>query len=204
MQRRTLIRSGAALLAAAALPASIRQARADADPPAPAAGASVGDRMQIEVRRSSDKTYPVFTVEARLTANVPMRRAWHVLTDYDRLADFVPDLTSSRLIARDGHECIVAQEGFGQFLFIKQPIHLLVRILETPFSTLATTLVKGNMHEYSADWALSEIDANTTQINYDATIAPMFYVPSLFGAALMKRDLRAMLAAVVREMESGK
>jgi ribosome-associated toxin RatA of RatAB toxin-antitoxin module len=210
MQRRTLlIRAGAGMLAVAALP--LRTALADDDMPPPApmpapapiapASSSANPGLQVDVRRDQGKAYPVFTVKARIVTTAPLQRVWDVLTDYDRLADFVPDLTSSRLVARDGDECIVAQEGFGQFLFIKQPVHLLVRVVETPVSTIQVTLVKGNMHEYSADWALNTIDSAMTQIDYDATIAPMFYVPSLFGAALMKRDLRNMLAGMVREME---
>ncbi|HEY4318402.1 MAG TPA: SRPBCC family protein [Herbaspirillum sp.] len=205
MRCRTLIRTGAAVLALALLP--LRGALADNDAPAPGgpppASASVNANagLQIDIRRDQGKQYPIFTVRAHMVANAPLQRVWEVLTDYDRLADFVPELTSSRLVARDEDECIVAQEGFGQFLFIKQPIHLLLRVAETPYSTVQTTLVKGNMYEYSADWAMHAIDSNTTQLDYDATISPMFYVPSLFGTALMKRDLRNMLAAVVREME---
>ena len=193
MRRRALIRFGAAVFATAALPAS-----GEGDP---SAGPSP---IQIDVRRSKSGTYPIFTVKAGMTVDAPVHRAWQVLTDYDRLAEFVPELTSSQLIAREGNICIVAQEGFGRFLFIKQKIHLLVRIAETPFAGLAVTLVKGNMHEYRADWTLTPIDADATRIDYDAVIAPMFYVPSLFGAALMKSDLRTMLAAVAREMTSRK
>lgn len=193
MRRRALMLSAAAVLAGMALPAL-----GDADPSA------ASSTIELDVRRSKGADYPIFTVTAGMTVNAPMERAWQVLTDYDRLADVVPNLTSSRLIARDGRRCVVSQEGFGRFLFIKQAIHLLVRVEETPPSAIAVTLVKGNMHEYRADWALNAIDANTTRIDYSATIAPMFYVPSLFGAALMKSDLRAMLAAVAREMASPK
>lgn len=193
MRRRTLMLSAAAVLAGMALPAF-----GDADPSA------APSPIEIDVRRGKGESYPVFTVTAGMTVNAPLERAWRVLTDYDRLADFVPNLTSSRLIARDGRICIVSQEGFGQFLFIKQQIHLRVRVEETPHSTIAVTLIKGNMHEYRAGWTLNAIDADTTRIDYNATIAPMFYIPSLFGAALMKSDLRAMLAAVAQEITSPK
>lgn len=193
MRRRALILSAAAVLAGTALPAL-----ADADPSA------APSPIQIDVRRSKGEAYPVFTVTAGMTVNAPIERAWQVLTDYDHLADFIPNLTSSRSIARNGRTSIVSQEGFGQFLFIKQQIHLLVRVEETPRSAIAVTMVKGNMHEYRADWALTAVDAGTTRIDYSATIAPMFYVPSLFGAALMKSDLRAMLSAVAKEMASRK
>jgi ribosome-associated toxin RatA of RatAB toxin-antitoxin module len=204
MKRRTLlIRTGAA--AVLALLEAARPVLADQDAViAPAATAAIPGRGPEDVQRRKGDDYPIFTIKARIVANAGLPRAWQVLTDYDRLAEFVPDLTSSRVIARDGRESIVSQEGFGQFLFFKQQIHLRVRVVEKPLSAIAVTLIKGNMHEYRADWTLAAIDPETTQIDYNATIAPKFYIPSLFGAALMRSDLRNMLAAVVLEIEKEK
>jgi ribosome-associated toxin RatA of RatAB toxin-antitoxin module len=208
MKRRTLLaRTGAA--AVLALLECVRPVLADQDPivaasPVPAVSAAAGRRPEVNVRRHKGDAYPIFTVKARIVVNAGLQRAWQILTDYDRLAEFIPDLTSSHVVASNGRESIVSQEGFGQFLFIKQQIHLLVRVAETPFSGIAVTLINGNMHEYRADWTLSAIDPETTRIDYNATIAPKFYVPSLFGAALMKSDLRNMLAALIREIEKEK
>jgi ribosome-associated toxin RatA of RatAB toxin-antitoxin module len=160
--------------------------------------------LQIEVKRRQGDGYPVFDLRAHASVHATAQRAWEVLTNYDRLAEFVPNLSSSRLISRADRECVVAQEGYGQFLFIKQPIHLLVHVHETPFSNIALTLLKGNMHEYQANWAITAAtaaDNHLTQIAYTGTIAPAFYIPSLFGAAMMKSDLRNMIATVVREIE---
>jgi ribosome-associated toxin RatA of RatAB toxin-antitoxin module len=168
--------------------------------------------LEIEVKRRSGNNYPIFDVQARASVRATAQRSWQILTDYDRQAEFVPNLTSSRLIARDDRTCVVSQEGYGQFLFIRQAIHLLMRVEETPFSNIAVTLIKGNMREYHTNWAISTpsapVDAadaapddNRTQITYTGTIAPAFYIPSLLGAALMKRDLRNMISAVMREIE---
>jgi ribosome-associated toxin RatA of RatAB toxin-antitoxin module len=206
MKRRTLlIRTGA--VAVLALLEAARPALADQDPvtaPATASTAVPGRQTEVDVQRNKGEAYQIFTVKARIVANAGLQRTWQVVTDYDRLAEFIPDLTASRLVARNGRESIVSQEGFGQFLFIKKQIHLLMRVVETPFSGITVTLIKGNMHEFRADWTLTAIDAETTQIEYSATIAPKFYVPSLFGAALMRSDLRNMLAALVREIEKSK
>jgi ribosome-associated toxin RatA of RatAB toxin-antitoxin module len=175
--------------------------------PVLAAGETSGARatLEIEVKRRQGDGYPVFDLKARASVHATAQRAWEVLTDYDHLAEFVPNLVSSRLISRADRECVVAQEGYGQFLFIKQPIHLLVHVQETPFSNIALTLLKGNMHEYQANWAITSAtaaaDNQLVQIVYTGAIAPAFYIPSLFGAALMKSDLRNMIATVVREIE---
>ena len=158
-------------------------------------------RIEIDVTNREGDNYQVFDVRAGALVGASVQRAWQVLTDYDRLAEFVPHMVFSRLISRDDHECIVEQEGYGQFLFIKRTVSLLMHVLESPYSNIALTLLKGNMHEYQAEWQLTAVETDLTQIVYTGTVAPAFYVPSLFGSALMKSDLRTMLAAVVREIE---
>jgi hypothetical protein len=203
-RRELLIKTGNGLLALWQINAMRPASAATPEEPADA-----GDLLEINVKRRTGHDYPIFDLQARASVRATLQQSWQVLTDYDREADFVPNLISSRLVARDDRTCVIEQEGYGQFLFIKQAIHLLVRAQETPFSNITVTLVKGNMHEYHANWALSTLpdtadttpDNNRTQIIYTATIAPTFYIPSLFGAALMKRDLRNMIAAVVKEIE---
>jgi hypothetical protein len=203
-RRELLIKTGTGLLALWQINA-MRPAFAVAPEESP----NADGLLEIDVKRRAGHDYPIFDLQARASVRATIQRSWQVLTDYDREADFVPNLISSRLVARDDRTCVIEQEGYGQFLFIKQAIHLLVRAQETPFSNIAVTLVKGNMHEYHANWGLSTLpepadaapDNNQTQIIYTATIAPTFYIPSLFGAALMKRDLHNMIAAVVKEIE---
>ncbi|MDB5118757.1 MAG: polyketide cyclase [Mucilaginibacter sp.] len=203
-RRELLIKTGTGLLALSQI-----NAIGPASAATPGAALNADGLLEIDVKRRAGHDYPIFDLQARAAVRATLQQSWEVLTDYDREADFVPNLISSRLIARDDRTCVIEQEGYGQFLFIKQAIHLLVRAQETPFSNIAVTLVKGNMHEYRANWALSTLpepadaapDSSRTQIIYTATIAPTFYIPSLFGAALMKRDLHNMIAAVVREIE---
>lgn len=153
---------------------------------------------------SRTKGYPLFEVNAHMLVNADAKRSWSVLTDYDRLAEFVPNLSSSHVQSRDGNERVVAQNGYAKFLFIRQAINLVLRVNEQPEQptpNIDIRLISGNMREYQARWELQAVDNGRTRIAYAGLIAPDFYVPSLFGAALMKSDLRAMLKAVKTEIE---
>ncbi|MFJ9452416.1 SRPBCC family protein [Herbaspirillum sp. NPDC101397] len=161
----------------------------------------------ISVVMTHAKGYPQFAVTAKMTTNADIARSWKVLTDYDRLAEFVPNLSHSQVTSREGNERVVIQNGFAQFLFLRQNIDLVLHVTEQAMDAIDIRLVSGNMREYQARWELQSLqaqqpgDEGRTRISYAGIIAPDFYVPTLFGATLMKRDLRNMLNAVKAEME---
>jgi ribosome-associated toxin RatA of RatAB toxin-antitoxin module len=164
--------------------------------------------IDIDVVMTRAKGHPLFEVTAKMTVNADVARSWKVLTDYNRLAEFVPNLSRSQVSSSEGNERIVTQNGFAKFLFIRQNIDLVLHVTEKPMEAIDIRLVSGNMREYQARWELQAMspirqpeDDGRTRISYAGVIAPDFYVPTLFGAALMKRDLRNMLNAVKAEME---
>ena len=52
--------------------------------------------VTVEARREGDAVI----VEAHALLHVDLETAWNVLTDYDRYAEFIPDLKSSRTVSR--------------------------------------------------------------------------------------------------------
>jgi len=171
-------------------------------------GAQTASQPDISVVMTHAKGYPEFAVTAKMITNADIERSWKVLTDYNRLAEFVPNLSRSQVSSSEGSERVVTQNGFAQFLFIRQNIDLVLHVTEQPMEAIDIRLVSGNMREYQARWELQAMsptrqpaDDGRTRISYAGIIAPDFYVPTLFGATLMKRDLRNMLNAVKAEIE---
>lgn len=163
--------------------------------------AAASDQPEVEVTMNRAKGYPLFEVSAHMVVEADLKRSWSVLTDYDRLAEFVPNLNSSQVQSRNGDERVVAQNGYAKFLFIRQPVNLVLQVNEHPQQNIDIRLISGNMREYQARWELQAAEDGRTRIAYAGLIAPDFYVPSLFGSALMKSDLRNMLRAVKAEIE---
>lgn len=173
----------------------------------PATQAQAQTPPQVSVNTNRVDGRVEFDVRAEAFARTDMAGAWRVLTAYDRLAEFVPRLLSSRELPFPDaapNEHLVEQHGYGQFLFIRQPIDLVLRVQEQPSSAIDMTLQSGNMRKYHARWELEPwngVGGAGVQLRYTGLIAPDFYVPGLFGGALMRHDLSAMLEAVVKEME---
>jgi ribosome-associated toxin RatA of RatAB toxin-antitoxin module len=146
----------------------------------------------------------MFEITATGFVRATQRQAWNVLTDYDRLHEFVPDLQSSTLLSRDGRVAVVEQHSHAVFLFLSQSVHLVVRITEQPDSIIDVSLIDGDMKSYSAHWELmpaTEEGVPGTRVNFAGTMEPDFFVPPLIGNAIVQVNVKKMVEAVLHEIE---
>jgi ribosome-associated toxin RatA of RatAB toxin-antitoxin module len=144
----------------------------------------------------------VYRIAASGTVAAAPAAVWRTLTDYGRLADFVPDLQSARVLSRDGDKVVLEQLGTARFLFFSQPIRLVVQVHEQAPNRIDIGLVEGDMKVYRASWALAPLAGGAgTKVSYHAAIEPAFYVPGMVGTRLVRQDIARMMAAVLSRME---
>lgn len=146
----------------------------------------------------------VYRIAASGTVAATPAAAWRVLTDYQHLADVVPDLDSARVLARDGNRVIVEQQGAARFLWFSRAIRLVVEVRERPPDRIDVSLVEGDMKVYRGSWELHPADGGGTTVRYDAVIEPAFYVPGIVGTGIVRKDIAAMMTAVLRRMDQDK
>lgn len=127
--------------------------------------------------------------------------AWRILTDYDHLAEVVPDLKSARVLARDGDKVIVEQVGAARFLFFSRDIRLVVQVHEQAPHKIDVSLVEGDMKVYRSSWELVPLESGGTRVIYRAAIEPAFYVPQAIGTNLVRQDIARMMTAVLKRIE---
>ncbi|MGH8808890.1 MAG: SRPBCC family protein [Noviherbaspirillum sp.] len=162
------------------------------------------DAVNARASRVSRDGVAYFEIHASGFVRATPKQAWRVLTDYERLAEFVPDLVSSRLLSRTKREAIVEQQSRAGFLFVTQDIHMVVRIGEQPYSTIDVTLVEGDMKHYRAHWELQPFAQNGvdgTLITFSGALEPEFFIPPLLGRPIVQANVRKMVQAVVAEIE---
>jgi ribosome-associated toxin RatA of RatAB toxin-antitoxin module len=162
--------------------------------------------IEVSVQRLRHEGRALFEIRVSGLARATPQASWQVLTGYDRLQEFVPGLLSSKLLSRTGQQAILEQEGVAGFLFIQQTIHLVVKVIEQPFSTLDISLIAGDMKHYASHWELQPAaQGSATRISYFGSMVPDFFVPPLLGSAIMRADVRQMMTAVIAEigMRSG-
>jgi ribosome-associated toxin RatA of RatAB toxin-antitoxin module len=150
----------------------------------------------VRASRSGD----VLQVEASAELEGSLENAWQVLTDYGRLAEFVPDLQVSRVISRDYNTVVVEQKGEARLLFFSYPIDVRLAITEKPREQVVSRAVAGNFREMQSTYAL-EARQGRIFLRYSGRLEPDFYVPPLIGTYLLRANVESMFRALVEEIE---
>lgn len=135
------------------------------------------------------------------------QQAWRVLTDYEHLPDFVPDVLSVRVLSHDGDDVVVEQKSSAGLLFVTQVIRMRLHIEEQPYSTIDVSLIEGDMKTYRTHWDLDPADQDGvrgTRVVFSGAMEPDFFVPPIVGRGIVQVNVRKTVEAVVTEIERRK
>lgn len=160
-------------------------------------------RFELNVERVDDgEGDKVYRITSSGTVAAAPGVVWRILTDYQHLADYLPNLDSARVVSRDGDRVIVEQLGTARFLFFSQPIRILVQVHERAPDRIDISLIDGDMKVYRASWVLRPVAGATgTRLEYSATIVPKFDVPGIVGTGTVRKDIAKMMAAVLLRLD---
>ncbi len=168
------------------------------------AGVPANPTLEVSVRPVAAQMQHMYEIDASGSVQAPLTAAWRVLTDYEKMSEFVPDLASCKILSRAGNRVIIEQFGSARFLFMSKSIHLIVQATENPMSAIDIALISGDMRHYEARWELLPLPTGGTRIVYRGRLAPGFYVPGMLGAALIRVDIERMMLAVLARLDSAR
>lgn len=139
-------------------------------------------------------------VEASQVLQTDARTLWDTLTDYNRLATFIPDMVSSRIISAPGAPKRVEQiADAGLFAFV-MPDQVVLALEETPNSSIRFRAVTGKLVSMTGEWRIVGDRAPVTLL-YRAHIVPLSPIPPLGSGFFVEDEVRARFEAVGREAE---
>ncbi len=139
-------------------------------------------------------------VEATQELQTDAHTLWGTLTDYNRLATFIPDMVSSRIISAPGAPKRVEQIGdSGMFAFI-MPDQVVLALEETPNSQIRFRAITGKLISMTGEWRIVGDKAPVTLI-YRAHIVPLSPIPPLGSGYFVEDEVRTRFEAVGREAE---
>ena len=140
-----------------------------------------------------------FEVRAKAELEADVAQVWDVLTDYERLPEFIPDLRSSRVLARSSRSAVVEQEGRAQLLFFIFPISVRYGIEEFPCKSIIARATSGNLKELHGTYLLDAHDHRVT-LTYNGWLTPAFDFPPLIGTMLLRNEVEKQFGAMVDEI----
>ena len=141
-------------------------------------------------------------VKARATIDAPLGVIWAVLTDYEKLPDFVPGLKKSRVASRNGTTVVVEQSGEARFLMFSFPVDVVLEAVEKPQSSIRVRSLSGTLRYLEGGYDVeAEPDSGKFILRWVGTIAPDVSLPPLFGEVVMRMSIEDQFIGMVREID---
>lgn len=161
---------------------------------ADAPAALTPDDVSVDYR---DGTYfASFILRAAVAPGV----AQEVLTDFEHMADFVPNLTSSRVLARTGNRYRIAQQGkanFGPFSFHFESERYIEVFAD---GRILAQAIAGSSKSMHSEMQIHS-EGRGTRLEYHVEMVPEQWIPSSIGVNLLRHELAEQFSAITREME---
>ncbi|KAL1196324.1 hypothetical protein V5N11_005467 [Cardamine amara subsp. amara] len=132
---------------------------------------------------------------------------WNVLTDYERLADFIPNLVcSGRIPCPLPGRIWLEQRGLQRALYWHIEARVVLDLHECPDSPngreLHFSMVDGDFKKFEGKWSVkSGIRSIGTLLSYEVNVIPRFNFPAIFLERIIRSDLPVNLRAVARQAE---
>jgi hypothetical protein len=158
--------------------------------------------QQMWAKARVDRSMLSGNVDILAFIDVPadLAAAWQVLTDYNRLAEFVPDMHASRIVSKPGEPIQVYQRGKKSWLLVDIPMELVFRMDETPSSSIRFRMLSGNIRGMQGEWQLSPFGQGV-RIKYVAHMKPGLLAPRAPGDFLLiEADIENMLLSIGKEI----
>ena len=140
-------------------------------------------------------------ITAHAVVRAPIELIWQTLTDYDHLAEFVPGITSSRVVSRQGPELVVEQKGSAHLWFFSYPIEVKVAAAERPYRSIDVHLLQGNLKRLDGSYRIEPKPDGTTELAWNGLIEPDSPLPGFIRNPMLRRSISEQFAGMVREIE---
>ena len=137
----------------------------------------------------------------QLRLNLAPDCIWAVLTDYNSLSQFIPNLLYSRQLWRRGSVVGLEQEGAQQFIGLSFRAKVELELTEhLEERRLSFVMRKGDFRRFEGLWQLQVDRAGvTTSLLYELTVQGCLGMPIGLIEQRLRDDLAANLRAVERE-----
>jgi hypothetical protein len=145
----------------------------------------VDEDIAVHVKKEG----PEVVVDVDLPVNASVAVAWEVLTDYDHMSEFLSNVQSSSVQARDGRMLQVYQKGKASRGLLSISFENLRAVELVPYQEIRSRLISGDM----------KASAFTTRIVDDGTVihvinsgryTPKMWVPPIIGPTLIADETR--------------
>ncbi len=136
---------------------------------------------------------------ACVTIPRPPEEVWAVLTDYEQLATFIPNLAKSCPLPDDQGRKLLEQIGTQNVLFLNFSARVVLEMQEEFPREIRFCMVEGDFQEFEGCWQLAAT-AEGTELTYCLRVKPKRLTPVIAIERRLKHDLPINLLAVRQQV----
>jgi ribosome-associated toxin RatA of RatAB toxin-antitoxin module len=139
-------------------------------------------------------------VSATIEAEAPAKLCYAVIADFDRLAEFIPDLQSSRIVSKPGQPLELRQVGETRLGLSRYAVDVTLALTVDPPHRIDFRRVDGNLKLMEGSWQVRG-DARRCVVDYHAALQPSFWVPPVLGPVIVRHRVERQLEGLLAEIE---
>jgi ribosome-associated toxin RatA of RatAB toxin-antitoxin module len=138
-------------------------------------------------------------ITAKIQIPRPVEQVWQVLTAYDTLADFIPNLAISRRLTHPNGGIRLEQVGTQRLLRFNFSARVVLDLEEKFPHEIHFDMVEGDLKAYSGKWLLEPYaicESLGTNLCYIVRVLPKRTMPVAIVERRLRQDLRSNLLAI--------
>jgi ribosome-associated toxin RatA of RatAB toxin-antitoxin module len=154
------------------------------------------DATDVTVREQDG----IYHVAATFTVEQSAPVVFAVLTGYEQIPRYMPDVRSSRVIERSDGRAVVEQEAVARVMMFSKRVHLVLDISEGTETIRFRDRCGKSFDHYQGAWTLAAAGPDRVKVRYELAAKPSFDVPEFLLKRLLKRDAQEMIRRLQNEM----
>jgi carbon monoxide dehydrogenase subunit G len=159
------------------------------------AAPAADDDIDVKVSIDGDN----ISTDASFLIDAKPREVWSVLTDFEHMADFVSNLSSSKVVSRSRNQVTVEQKGKAGIGPVSFAFDSVREIQLSPFEWIRSHMVSGNMKKFDGVTRFSD-EGGKTRISYHADAVSDTWIPPVVGKGFIEDQTREQFAQMRKEI----
>jgi ribosome-associated toxin RatA of RatAB toxin-antitoxin module len=155
-----------------------------------------GDEVSVTISKLETRQR---RIEATIDLPYSKEQVWQVLTHYEALADFIPNLSKSCLLPHPEGGIRLEQVGFQNLRVVTFSARVVLDMTEEFPSAIKFCMVEGDFKNFSGAWLLQSVpssDGEKTRLTYVLEVWPKPILPVIAIEQRLKKDLPQNLYAI--------
>jgi ribosome-associated toxin RatA of RatAB toxin-antitoxin module len=145
--------------------------------------------------------------QRQITATIqiphPVEKIWQVLTDYESLADFIPNLAQSRILEHPDGGIRLEQVGSQRLLNFNFCARVVLDLEEYFPKEILFRMVEGDFKGFSGSWCLQPYslgEITGTYLSYTIQVWPKLTMPLKIIEPRLTNDMQVNLLAIYQRV----